>query len=32
MAHAEPAFSVGIEEEYWLVDKETRNLARLQIW
>tara|TARA_R110000787_G_scaffold49111_1_gene117822 strand:- start:6036 stop:7172 length:1137 start_codon:yes stop_codon:yes gene_type:complete len=27
MAHAEPAFSVGIEEEYWLVDKETRNLA-----
>jgi carboxylate-amine ligase len=27
MPYAEPAFSIGIEEEYWLVDRETRNLA-----
>jgi carboxylate-amine ligase len=27
MAFSEPAFTIGIEEEYWLVDKTTRNLA-----
>lgn len=27
MAFSEPAFTIGIEEEYWLVDRQTRNLA-----
>ena len=27
MANTEPSFSIGIEEEYLLVDKETRDLA-----
>ncbi len=27
MAHAEPSFTIGIEEEYLLVDLETRDLA-----
>ncbi len=27
MAHAKPSFTVGIEEEYFLVDLETRNLV-----
>ena len=27
MAHARPSFTVGIEEEYWLVDRQTRDLV-----
>jgi len=27
MAHAKPSFTVGIEEEYFLVNRETRNLV-----
>ncbi|MCH8051807.1 MAG: carboxylate-amine ligase [Chloroflexi bacterium] len=27
MAHARPSFTIGIEEEYWLVDRQTRDLV-----
>ncbi len=27
MAHARPSFTIGIEEEYWLVDRPTRDLV-----
>jgi len=27
MAYSEPSFAIGIEEEYLLVDKETRDVA-----
>ena len=27
MTHTEPSFTIGIEEEYLLVDRETRDLA-----
>ena len=27
MGHSEPSFTIGIEEEYLLVDKKTRALA-----
>ena len=28
MAYSEPSFTLGIEEEYLLVNKETRDLVR----
>ena len=27
MAHVEPSFTIGIEEEYLLVDRQTRDLV-----